>query len=113
MVYADVSFSKINDEAYLARVEFVNNTDLSQNTVLNFFSSLEFPNSKEYYIKAEDENYKLVKANDYAEYSYAKSDRGKMKHPTVCSEECSRARNFISDTAWATDVIMLMFIISA
>ena len=72
MVYADVSFSKINDEAYLARVEFVNNTDLSQNTVLNFFSSLEFPNSKEYYIKAEDENYKLVKANDYAEYSYAK-----------------------------------------
>lgn len=72
MVYADVSFSKINDEAYLARVEFVNNTDLSQNTVLNFFSSLEFPNSKEYYIKAEDENYKLVKANDYVEYSYAK-----------------------------------------
>ena len=60
MVYADVSFSKINDEAYLSRVEFVNNTDLSQNTVLNFFSSLEFPNSKEYYIKAEDENYKLV-----------------------------------------------------
>lgn len=72
MVYADVSFSKINEEAYLARVEFVNNTDLSQNTVLNFYSSLEFPNSKEYYIKAKDENYKLIKANDYAEYSYAK-----------------------------------------
>ena len=50
MVYADVSFSKINDEAYLARVEFVNNTDLSQNTVLNLFSSLEFPNGKEYYM---------------------------------------------------------------
>ena len=50
MVYADVSFSKIDDEAYLARVEFVNNTDLSQNAVLNFFSSLEFPNSKEYCI---------------------------------------------------------------
>ena len=70
-VYADVSFSKINDEAYLARVEFVNNTDLSQNTVLNFYSSLEFPNSKEYYIKAKDSNYKLIKANDYAKFAYA------------------------------------------
>ena len=71
MVYADVSFSKINDDAYLARVEFVNNTDLSQNTVLNFYSSLEFPNSKEYYIKAKDSNYKLIKANDYAKFAYA------------------------------------------
>lgn len=70
MVYADVSFSKINDEAYLARVKFVNNTDLSQNTVLNFYSSLEFPNSKEYYIKAKDSNYKLIKANDYAKFAY-------------------------------------------
>ena len=70
-VYADVSFSKINDEAYLARVEFVNNTDLSQNTVLNLYSSLEFPNSKEYYIKAKDSNYKLIKANDYAKFTYA------------------------------------------
>ncbi|WP_294952346.1 hypothetical protein [uncultured Eubacterium sp.] len=70
-VYADVSFSKINDEAYLARVKFVNNTDLSQNTVLNFYSSLEFPNSKEYYIKAKDSNYKLIKANDYAKFAYA------------------------------------------
>ena len=72
MVYADVSFSKINDESYLARVEFVNNTDLSQNTVLNFFSSLEFPNSKEYCIKAGDENYKLKKANEYEKYTYSK-----------------------------------------
>lgn len=71
MVYADVSYSKINDEAYLARVEFVNNTDLSQNTVLNLFSSLEFPDSKEYYIKASnDKKYNLIKANDYKEYSY-------------------------------------------
>ena len=72
MVYADVSFSRINDEAYLARVEFVNNTNLSQNTVLNFFSSLEFPNSKEYYIEAKDDNYKLIKANSYTEFSYSK-----------------------------------------
>ena len=39
---------------------------------MNFFSSLEFPNSKEYYIEAKDENYKLVKANNYTEFSYSK-----------------------------------------
>ena len=72
MVYADVSFSKIDDEAYLARVEFVNNTDLSQNAVLNFFSSLEFPNSKEYYIEAKNNKYKIKKANDYDKYTYSK-----------------------------------------
>ena len=72
MVYADVSFSKIDDEAYLARVEFVNNTDLSQNAVLNFFSSLEFPNSKEYCIEAKNDKYKIKKANDYDKYTYSK-----------------------------------------
>ncbi len=69
-VYADVSFSKLSDEAYLARCEFVNNTDLSQNAIVNFFSSLEFPSVKEYYIKTDHENYKLIKANEYKEYSY-------------------------------------------
>lgn len=72
MVYADVSFSKIDDEAYLARVEFVNNTDLSQNAVLNFFSSLEFPNSKEYCIEAKNDKYKIKKANNYDKYTYSK-----------------------------------------
>ena len=43
MVYADVSFSKMNDEAYLLRCEFVNNTELSQNCLLNLYASLEFP----------------------------------------------------------------------
>ncbi|MGN0457343.1 MAG: MGH1-like glycoside hydrolase domain-containing protein [Eubacterium sp.] len=69
-VYADVSYSKINDEAYLARCELVNNTDLSQNAILNFFSSLEFPDTKEYYIKADNDNYRLLKANEYKEFSY-------------------------------------------
>ena len=42
-VYADVSFSKINGDAYLVRCNFVNNTALSQNCLLNFYASLEFP----------------------------------------------------------------------
>ena len=43
MIYCDVSFSKINDKAYLMRCEFFNNTDLKQNCILNAYSAMEFP----------------------------------------------------------------------
>lgn len=70
MVYADVSFSKINDEAYLMRCEFVNNTELSQNCILNIFASLEFPYPT--YCKVNTpEKCVLKTANDYTDYSYA------------------------------------------
>ena len=39
-VYADVSYTKINDEAYLMRCEFFNNTSLAQNCILNIFGAL-------------------------------------------------------------------------
>ncbi|MGN1421185.1 MAG: MGH1-like glycoside hydrolase domain-containing protein [Eubacterium sp.] len=70
MVYADVSFSKINDETYLMRCEFVNNTELSQNCILNIFASLEFPYPT--YCKVNTpEKCVLKTANDYTDYSYA------------------------------------------
>lgn len=69
-IYSDVSFSKINDEAYLMRCRFVNNTDLKQNCVLNAFSSMEFP--KPFYCRLQlPEKAVFLNANDYAEYSYA------------------------------------------
>ncbi len=71
VVYADVSFSKIKDNAYLLRCEFVNNSELSQNFILNLFSSLEFP----YYDYTELEKPDkciVIGANDYDEYEYAK-----------------------------------------
>ncbi|MGN1328233.1 MAG: MGH1-like glycoside hydrolase domain-containing protein [Eubacterium sp.] len=72
MVYADVSFSKINDEAYLMRCEFINNTELSQNCILNIFGSLEFPYPT--YCKVNTpEKCVLKTANDYTDYSYAVS----------------------------------------
>lgn len=70
MVYADVSFSKISDEAYLVRCEFNNNTSLSQNCILNFYSSLEFPFT-EYIELIKPEKCTLIKANDYTAYEYA------------------------------------------
>ena len=71
-VYADVSFSGINENAFLARVEFVNNTELSQNCILNTFASLEFP----FYEKAElsyPSGTVIKNANDYELYEYAVS----------------------------------------
>lgn len=70
MVYADVSFSKINDEAFLLRCEFNNNTQLSQNCILNLFGSLEFP-TVNFAEVSTPEKCVLVNANDYAKFDYA------------------------------------------
>ncbi len=70
MVYAQVSFSKLKDNAYLMRCEFVNNTDLSQNCILNLFSALELPYTT--YCDIASPNHLIVKsANDYTKYEYA------------------------------------------
>ncbi len=71
-VYADVSFSKINDEAYLMRCEFFNNTELSQNCILNLFAALEFPHPT-YCSLSKPERCVIKTANDYEEYTYAVS----------------------------------------
>ena len=68
-VYADISFSKIKDNSYLMRCEFFNNTPLSQNCILNLFSSLEFPYPTYCTVNAPD-NAVIKSANDYEEYIY-------------------------------------------
>lgn len=68
-VYADVSFSKIKDDAYLMRCEFFNNTPLSQNCILNVFSALEFPYPTYCRVNT-PEKCVLKTANDYDEYTY-------------------------------------------
>ena len=69
-VYADVSYTKINDEAYLMRCEFFNNTSLAQNCILNIFGALEFPFSK-YIELIKPEKCHIINANDYVQYTYA------------------------------------------
>ncbi len=68
-VYADISFSKIKDNSYLMRCEFFNNTPLSQNCILNLFSSLEFPYPTYCKVNAPD-NAIIKSANDYEKYVY-------------------------------------------
>ena len=68
-VYADVSFSKINDEATLVRTEIVNNSDIIQNCLINFFSSIEYP--YEYYTRLVTPSKCVYKdALDYEEYGF-------------------------------------------
>ena len=42
-VYADVSFSKIDEQTRLIRTEYVNHTELDQNCVLNYYLAMEYP----------------------------------------------------------------------
>ncbi len=70
-VYADVSFSKMIGGAYLMRCEFVNNTSLHQNLILNIFASLEFPFYSYVKVNAPGSAV-IINANDYAEFEYAK-----------------------------------------
>lgn len=70
MIYCDVSFSRIQDGAYLMRCEFVNNTQLKQNCILNAYSAMEYP--KPFFARlGAPENALVINANDYEEYVYA------------------------------------------
>lgn len=70
MIYCDVSFSRIDSGAYLMRCEFVNNTDLKQNCILNAYSAMEYP--KPFLCRlSTPENALVIEANDYSEYNYA------------------------------------------
>lgn len=68
-VYADVSFTKLDDESVLVRTEFVNNTDIMQICLLNLFSAIEYP-----YIYRSDillpEKHIFIKALDYETLEY-------------------------------------------
>ena len=68
-VYADVSFTKLDDESVLVRTEFVNNTDIMQICLLNLFSAIEYP-----FVFRMDasppEKSIYINATDYETYEY-------------------------------------------
>lgn len=69
-VYAEVSYVRINDEATLVRTEFVNNSELTQNCLVNYFSSVEYPYPK-YCALSLPEKCEYKDALDYVSYNYA------------------------------------------
>ena len=69
-VIADVSYTKLTDNSLLVRTEIVNNTDIIKNCVVNYFSSIEYPQDLYTELKLPS---KCVywDATEYAEYVYA------------------------------------------
>ena len=65
-VYADVSYSRIDGESTLVRTEIVNNSELVQNCLINYFSSIEYPYP--YYTRlVTPEKFAYKEATDYDE----------------------------------------------
>lgn len=69
-VYADISYSEIGADARLVRVEWVNNTDLPQSTVVHMMASVHFPSIKEYDPET-PLNYSTLHLPDYAVWTDA------------------------------------------
>lgn len=43
VIYADVSFTRLDDDSTLVRTEIFNNSEMMQNCLVNFFSAVQFP----------------------------------------------------------------------
>ncbi len=69
-VYADVSYTRLTNNSILVRTEIVNNTEIIKNCVVNYFSSIEYPQDSYTEVKL-PEKCVYWDALQYSEYSYA------------------------------------------
>ncbi len=69
-VYAEVSYVKVDDESVLIRTEIVNNSEIMQNCVINYFKSIEYP-TPSYCKLSLPEKCAYKKATEYDSYCYA------------------------------------------
>ncbi len=69
VIFADVSFTKLTEESVLVRTELVNNSPLTQNCLVNYFSALEFPSRFTTTVSL-PEKHLYKKATDYRSYAY-------------------------------------------
>lgn len=72
VIYSDVSFTKLSDESVLVRTEIFNNSELMQNCLVNYFSSLQFPFSTSYRVSLPNKSL-MFDALDYSEFTYKTS----------------------------------------
>ncbi len=69
-VYSDVSYTRLSENSILIRTEIVNNSHIIKNCVINYFSSVEYPQDS--YTEVSLPSKCIYRdALDYAEYSYA------------------------------------------
>ena len=71
-VYADISYTKLDDHSRLIRAECVNNTDLPQNLVLHLMANMNFPSINPAAVELPP-GAVWVSAIDYKSMRYAKS----------------------------------------
>ncbi len=69
-VYAEVSYVRLSNESTLIRTEIVNNSEIIQNCVINFFESIEYP-SPSYCKLTLPEKCSFRNAVEYDSYKYA------------------------------------------
>lgn len=81
-IYADVSFTRLEGDAVLVRTEIVNNSDLTQNCLVNFFAAIEYPTRSTTAVRL-PEKHVLIDALDYQTYNY--------HTPRPWDEECMDA----------------------
>ena len=72
VIYSDVSFTKLSDESVLVRTEIFNNSELMQNCLVNYFSSLQFPFLTSYRVSLPNKSL-MFDALDYSEFTYKTS----------------------------------------
>ncbi len=96
-VYADVSFSKIDDDAILVRTEIVNNAEIMQNCLINFFSSIEYPYA--YCTRLVTPSKCIYKdATDYDEYVYNTSRPWDEENPDGLKKGEFRSPDFVNES---------------
>lgn len=69
VIYSDVSFTRLSDEATLVRTEIFNNSDMMQNCLVNYFESIQFPTVNTVKLSL-PEKCDFIKANDYDTFEY-------------------------------------------
>ena len=82
VIYADVSFTRLEEDAVLVRTEIFNNSELTQNCLVNFFAAIEYPTRRTTTVRL-PERHILIDALDYRSYSY--------HTPRPWDEECMDA----------------------
>ncbi|MBQ7115148.1 MAG: hypothetical protein IJN94_01890 [Clostridia bacterium] len=96
-VYADVSYSKIDEESTLVRTEIVNNSELVQNCLINYFSSIEYPYTH-YTRLVTPEKCTYKEATDYDEYIYNTPRPWDEENPDGLKKGEFRSSDFVNET---------------
>ena len=96
-VYADVSYSKISDESILVRTEIVNNSELMQNCLINYFSSIEYPYTH-YTRLVTPEKCTYKEATDYDEYIYNSPRPWDEENPDGLKKGEFRSSEFVNES---------------